>query len=256
MSELPADLLFVLIAAFGAGLIDSMAGGGGLIQVPALFSVYPDVPPPALLGTSKFAGIFGTASAVWRYAQKVSVPWRALLPLAVFVTSASLGGAWVATIVAPDVFRPLVPVMLSVVLVYTLRRKDLGAEHAPHAFEGTRHMLGVVLLAAIGFYDGFFGPGTGSFLMFVFVRFYRYDFLHASAVARALNVVTNASALLYFASRGYLLWHVGAGMAVCNVLGAMTGTRLALRGGSTLVRKMFIFVVGLLILRTAWGAMQ
>jgi uncharacterized protein len=248
------DLLFVLAAAFGAGLIDAMVGGGGLIQVPALFSAYAGVAPPLLLGTSKFAGIFGTASAVLRYAREVAIPWRALLPLCLYVALTSSGGARLATFVSPDIFRPLVPIMLLAVLVYLLRRKDLGGEHAPRAFTGSHHVAGAALIALIGFYDGFFGPGTGSFLMFVFVRCYGYDFLHASAAARVLNVAANGAALVYFAAHGYVLWHVGAGMAVCNVFGAIVGTRLALRNGSALVRKVFIVVVSLLIMRTAWAA--
>jgi uncharacterized protein len=259
IEELPEptwDLLFVLAAAFGAGLIDAMVGGGGLIQLPALFGAYASLAPPLLLGTSKFAGLFGTVSAVLRYAQKVTIPWRALLPLCFCVALTSTGGARLATIVSPDVFRPLVPIMLLAVLIYLLRRKDLGGEHAPRAFAGSHHFVGAALITLIGFYDGFFGPGTGSFLMFVFVRCYGYDFLHASAAARLLNVAANAAALLYFASRGYVLWYVGAGMAVCNVAGAMVGTRLALRQGSALVRKVFIAVVSVLIIRTAWTAVK
>lgn len=254
MPEISLDLILVLIAAFGAGLIDAMVGGGGLVQLPALFAFYTNVAPPVLLGTSKLAGIFGTASAVWRYAMRVTIPWRALAPLAIYVLVASLGGAILATRVAPAVFRPLVPLMLGAVLIYTVWRKDLGTGHAPRAFSGRHHVIGAFAIIAIGFYDGFFGPGTGSFLMLVFVRCYGFDFLHAGAAARVLNVATNAAALLYFASRGFMLWHIGAAMAVCNVAGSIAGTRLALRGGSALVRKVFIAVVSLLIMRTAWVA--
>jgi uncharacterized membrane protein YfcA len=249
------DEIFVLMAAFAAGLIDSMVGGGGLIQVPALFSAYPAVSPPMLLGTSKFAGIFGTASAALRFSRTVAIPWRALAPLAIFILITALGGALTATIVPAQIFRPLVPILLLAVLIYLLRRKDLGESHLPRGFAGQHHTYAAVLIAAIGFYDGFFGPGTGSFLMFVFVRFYGYDFLHAAACARVLNVAANGAALAYFAARGYLIWYVGLGMAVCNVAGAMVGTRLALRGGSAFVRKVFIVVVCALILRTAWTAM-
>jgi uncharacterized membrane protein YfcA len=248
------DIVLVLIAAFGAGCIDAMVGGGGLIQVPALFGVYPNAAPPVLLGTSKFAGFFGTSSAVLRFAGKVAIPWRELLPLGLCVLVTSGLGALTATLVPPDIFRPLVPVLLVAVLIYLLRRTDLGAEHAPRPFGGRHHSLGAVLIAAIGFYDGFFGPGTGSFLMFVFVRIYGFDFLHAAASARVLNVATNAAALAYFGLHGYVLWQVGLAMAICNIAGAMLGARLALRGGSTFVRKVFIVVVTLLILRTAWVA--
>ena len=233
-----------------------MVGGGGLIQLPALFGVYPNVSPPYLLGTSKFAGIFGTASAVARFARQVAIPWRALWPLAASVAVASALGAVVATWVAPDIFRPLVPLMLVAVLIYLISRKDLGTAHVPREFSGRHHAVGAALIAGIGFYDGFFGPGTGSFLMFVFVRIYGFDFLNAAACARVLNVATNAAALSYFASRGYVLWGVGIGMAACNILGALMGTRLALRGGSGLVRRVFIVVVSVLILRTAWTAFR
>jgi uncharacterized protein len=248
------DLILVLIAAFGAGCIDAMVGGGGLIQLPALFGVYPNASPPVLLGTSKFAGFFGTVSAVLRFTGKVRIPWRDLMPLAACVLITGGLGALTATIVPPDVFRPLVPVLLVAVLIYLLRRKDLGGAHTPRAFGGRHHLLGASLIAAIGFYDGFFGPGTGSFLMFVFVRIYGFDFLHAAASARVLNAATNGAALAYFGLNGHVLWQVGLGMAVCNIAGAMLGTRLALRGGSGFVRKVFVAVVTLLILRTAWVA--
>jgi uncharacterized membrane protein YfcA len=124
----------------------------------------------------------------------------------------------------------------------------------PKEFAGSHHVLGAIVIGLIGFYDGFFGPGTGSFLMFVFVRLYGFDFLHAAASARVLNVATNGAALIYFGSHGYVLWQIGLGMAICNMAGALLGTRLALRGGSTFVRKIFIVVVTLLILRTAWVA--
>jgi uncharacterized protein len=251
---LSIELVLVLIAAFGAGCIDAMVGGGGLIQVPALFSVFPSTSPPVLLGTSKFAGFFGTSSAVVRFAGKVPIPWRALTPLAALVLVTGALGAWLATQVPPAVFRPLVPILLVGVLTYLLRRKDLGAAHVPKEFAGSHHVLGAILIGLIGFYDGFFGPGTGSFLMFVFVRLYGFDFLHAAASARVLNVATNGAALIYFGSHGYVLWQIGLGMAVCNMAGALLGTRLALRGGSTFVRKIFIVVVTLLILRTAWVA--
>ena len=255
VTELPFDLITVLIAAFGAGLVDAMVGGGGLIQLPALFGIYPTTAPAILLGTSKFSGVFGSASAVMRFAGTVTIPWRALLPLALSALVTSLLGAFVATKVPPQLFRPLVPILLVAVLAYLLRRKDLGGVHAPREFAGSHHVSGALLIAGIGFYDGFFGPGTGSFLMFVFVRFYGYDFLHAAASARVLNVATNIAALSYFSAHGYILWQVGLGMAACNVGGAMVGTRLALRGGSAFVRKIFIVVVCVLILRTAWTAL-
>jgi hypothetical protein len=248
------DLILVLCAAFSAGCIDAIVGGGGLIQVPAMFSVYADTAPSTLLGTGKFAAICGTGNAAWRYSRKVRIPWRALLPLALLVLLTSASGAVVATLVPAKVFRPLVPVLLLGVLIYILRNKTLGDAHQPRVFQREHHVWAALLIGVIGFYDGFFGPGTGSFLMFVFVRLYGYDFLNAAASARVLNVASNLAALVYFASHGYVLWHLAIGMAIANIAGSMLGTRLALRGGSTFVRKIFIVVVSALILRTLWQA--
>ncbi len=254
MEALGPDLLLIIVAAFGAGLVDAMVGGGGLIQLPALLTAYPSTPPAVLLGTNKFASIFGTGSAVLRFARGVRIPWRTLLPLVPVVFLGALGGARVATLVPPEVFRPLVPVMLAVVLVYVVWRKDLGTHHAPLVHSRASALLAAVILCAVGFYDGFFGPGTGSFFMLLFVRFYGFDFLHSAASARVLNVATNAGALVYFGSQVELLWLVGVLMAVANVSGAVLGSNLAMKHGSAFVRRVFIIVVVVLIARTAWDA--
>lgn len=247
-------LVLTLLAAFSAGCIDAIVGGGGLIQTPALFSVYPATPPSTLLGTSKFAAVFGTANAAWRYSRKVSIEWRMLMPLALLVLLTSALGAVVATLVPPSIFRPLVPALLLSVLLYILFNKTLGGEHRPRVFTRAHHVVAVLLIGAIGFYDGFFGPGTGSLLMFVFLRLYGFDFINAAASARVLNTATNIAALAYFGAHGYVLWHIGIGMAIANISGSMLGTRLALRSGSAFVRKIFIVVVSALILRTLWQA--
>lgn len=254
MELLGPDLLLIVLAAFGAGLVDAMVGGGGLIQLPALLTAYPATPPAVLLGTNKFASIFGTASAVLRFARGVHIPWRTLLPLVPVVFLGALGGARVATLVPADVFRPLVPVMLTVVLVYVVWRKELGSTHLPVLLGRRRALVAALILGAVGFYDGFFGPGTGSFFMLLFIWLYGYDFLHSAASARVLNVATNAGALLYFGSQLELLWLVGTLMALANVSGAIVGSHLAMKHGSGFVRKIFIAVVLVLIARTAADA--
>ena len=122
---------------------------------------------------------------------------------------ASLTGASLVSAVAPALFRPLVPIMLTLVLLYVLRHKDLGTRHAPIVFSRARAYLALTAISAIGMYDGFFGPGTGSFLMLLFIRLYGFDFLHASAGARTINVATNAGALLFFGIHGEIHWGRG-----------------------------------------------
>jgi len=249
------EILFVLAASFGAGVIDAMAGGGGLVQLPALFAVFPATPHPTLLGTGKLAGFAGTTSAVFRYLRHVRIDWRLVLPAAVAAFLASLVGAWIATRIPTDRFRTLVPVLLALVLAYTLLHRDFGLEHRPRQLGVRGRALGAAGAGAIGLYDGFFGPGTGSFLIFLFVRGFGLDFLHASASAKIVNAAANVAAIALFGLTGELMWLLGLAMAACNVTGAQLGSQLAIRRGSGFVRVVFLLVVGSLIAKTAWDAL-
>jgi uncharacterized membrane protein YfcA len=244
----------VLCAAFFAGFVDAIVGGGGLIQLPALLAGYPLSAPPVLLGTNKLGSICGTAGAVMRYRRVVRIPWSVLLPAALVAFLAALAGASLVSAVSPSLFRPLVPVMLAVVLAYILWHKGLGARHAPIAFSRRRAYLALTVIGAIGLYDGFFGPGTGSFLMLLFIRFYGFDFLHASVGARTINVATNAGALLFFGIHGEVHWALGIAMGVCNGTGSVLGAHTAVKHGSKFVRMAFIAIVTALIFKTAADA--
>jgi uncharacterized membrane protein YfcA len=250
------EIVLVLVAAFGAGFIDALAGGGGLIQLPALFATFPTTPHPTLLGTGKLAGFAGTCSAIARFIRHVRLDWSLVLPAALGAFVAALLGAWIATGISPQRFRALVPLLLTFVLVYTLLNKDLGRHHAPRAVNARAQWLAAGSAGLIGLYDGFFGPGTGSFLVFLFVRSFGLDFLHASASAKIVNAAANAAAIILFGLTGELMWLLGLAMAVCNVVGAQFGSQLAIRRGSALVRKVFLVVVGALILKTAWDAVR
>ncbi|MBX3620565.1 MAG: TSUP family transporter [Rhizobacter sp.] len=250
------DLLTVTLASLFAGFVDAIVGGGGLILVPALFSVFPAAAPATLFGTNKGASVWGTAWATAQYARKVSLRWAALLPAAGAALVGSFGGAWAVTLVSAGGLRRALPFVLLVVLVYTLARKDLGRHHTPRFAGGAEAAVASTLGAVIGFYDGFFGPGTGSFFVFAFVRLLGYDFLSASASAKLLNTATNAAALVLFAFKGHVWWHIAAAMAVANVAGSLLGTRLALRHGAGFVRGVFIVVVAALIAKTGWDALM
>jgi uncharacterized membrane protein YfcA len=244
----------VLGAGFFAGFIDSIVGGGGLIQVPALLAAYPTAPPADLLGTNKLGSICGVSSATLRYTRVVSLPWRRLWPALCAAFLAALLGATLVSHVSPTVFRPLVPFMLCALLVYVLWNKELGSRHAPQELQGLRLFTAFSAVGAIGFYDGFFGPGTGSFLMLLFIRIYGFDFLHASAAARAVNVATNGGALLLFALQGQVHWGFGLSLGVSNALGSVLGAHTAIKHGSKFVRAIYIVVVVSLIAKTAFDA--
>lgn len=237
-----------------AGLVDAVVGGGGLIQVPMLFSAFPTAAPASLFGTNKLASVWGTAVAAQSYARRFPLAWHVAVPASMAALIFAFLGAWVVTIFPPALFRKALPFLLLLVAAYVLVRKDFGSVHQPMPEGRRKTLLAVAVGAAIGFYDGFFGPGTGSFLIFLFVRCFGFDFLRASAVAKVVNVACNLAALALFAGLGHVFWQLGLLMAVCNICGALMGTRLALRGGTVVVRKIFLLVVGALILKTSAAA--
>ena len=248
------ELLIVTLASLLAGFVDSIVGGGGLILVPTLFAVFPTTQPATLFGVNKGASVWGTAVATVQYARRVNMRWSALLPAAGAGFAGSMGGAWLVTLVDGSFLRKGLPFVLLAVLAYTLVKKDLGRTHAPRFSGHTETAVACCIGLVLGFYDGFFGPGTGSFFVFLFVRWLGYDFLNASASAKLLNTATNLAALLLFAYKGHVWWHFALTMAIANVVGSLLGTRLALKHGSGFVRIVFIVVVSALILKTGFDA--
>ncbi len=248
------EFLFSALASLLAGFIDAVAGGGGLVLLPALFSAFPGAAPATLMGTNKGASVWGTAWAAGQYLRRVQLDWRTLAPAAALSLIGSFLGAWLLTLTSPDGLRKALPWVLAGVLLYTLVRKDLGRSHAPR-FSGRTEQLAMAGIAGVvGFYDGFFGPGTGSFFVFLFVRVLGYDFLHASAAAKLMNLASNVAAISLFAAKGHVWWLLAGVMAVTNVAGSLLGTRLALKHGAGFVRGVFVLVVTALILKTAWSA--
>ena len=251
MDILPPELVALFFAAFLAGAVDAVVGGGGLIQIPALFAVYPAESAARLFGTNKCASVVGTANACWRYARQVEMPWRTTLPAALAAFACSYLGAMAVAWLPPAMLRPLILLLLVGAAVYTFSRRDFGAIHQPQHTGRREFVYAVLLGGGIGFYDGFFGPGTGSFLIFLFIRFFGFDFLHASAASKVVNVATNLAALAFFVPHRHVLPLLAMLMAGCNVLGSFLGAHLALRHGSGFVRKAFLCVVGVFILKFA-----
>ena len=248
------DLAIVCTASLLAGFVDAIVGGGGLILVPSLFAAFPGAAPATLFGTNKGASIWGTTLASWQYSRRVHMVWRALLPAGAAALVASFAGAWLVTVVSPALLRKVLPGLLLLLLAYTLIKKDLGQSHAPR-FAGRKELLVLCAIGAvIGFYDGFFGPGTGSFFVFLLVRVVGYDFLHASAHAKVLNAASNLAALCLFTLKGHVWWHLVLAMALSNMLGSLGGTHLALKHGTSFVRVVFLVVVACLIGKTTWDA--
>jgi uncharacterized membrane protein YfcA len=244
-----ATALFLLAASFFAGFIDSIAGGGGLIQLPALLIGLPKSETAEVLGTNKLSAVFGTTTAAALYRKQIKPDPKILIAMGVPAFLGSAGGAVLASQIPTSSMRPMVLVLLIIVAVYTWFKPDLGK------FENLRHLpkrrvqIAAFAGVVIGFYDGIFGPGTGSFLMLILVASLGYAFITASAIAKVVNVATNVGAIMVFGVNGAVLWQIGIILGIANISGAVIGARLAIKGGSTLVRKVFLLVTVALIVK-------
>ncbi len=249
------DTVIITLASALAGFIDASVGGGGLVLVPALFATYPQVLPATLLGTNKSASVWGTLFAAWRYQQQMTLQWRALRVGAVCALLGACAGAYAMTLVSSAVLRQALPLLLLAVLVYTLKNKHFGHVHQPR-FSGRAQSWAMGGCGAVmGFYDGFFGPGTGSLLVFVLVRGLGFDFLQASAHSKVLNLASNLAALLWLGWQGHVMWEICLPIALANIAGSWLGTRMALRQGTGYVRWLFILVVAALLAKTTRDAL-
>lgn len=248
------DILLVSLMSALAGFVDAVVGGGGLILVPTLFAAYPSAHPASLLGTNKSASVWGTLFAAWQYNRRVTLAWRALLWASLLAFAGSWAGAYLLTLVSPYYLRQALPAVLIALLGYTLWHKQLGQSHAPR-FQARQQAVYMALIGgAIGFYDGFFGPGTGSFLVFLLVRVLGFDFLQASAHSKVMNLSSNFAAVLLLTWQGHVWWHIGIPLAIANVVGSLLGSRMAMKHGTVFVRWLFILVVAALALKTARDA--
>ncbi|GGS65226.1 TSUP family transporter [Nonomuraea spiralis] len=249
---MPLEQVVVLLAAAaGAGWIDAVVGGGGLVQLPALLMT--GMPPVQAMATNKFSSVFGTASAAVAYTRSTKIDRQAALPGAgLAVLSAGLG-AWAAGAISADVLRPVVMVVLLGVAAFVTLRPSMGALPQPHLRTNAR-VVTAVAVAGVGvaFYDGIMGPGTGTFLIIAFTTILGLDFVSASASAKIINVGTNLGALAVFALQGHVQWALGLGMAVCNVAGAQLGARMAIRRGTAFVRIVLLCVVVAMVIRLGW----
>ncbi len=243
----------LILVAFAAGWVDAVVGGGGLIQLPALLIGLPSSTPPAtILGTNKVSSVWGTATSSLTYAIKIRPDWRTIIPLVLGSGIGSAAGAQLAKLLPKDYFTPIVLAALVVVGVYTWRRPELGLvsarKHDGHAHYGRTAAIGL----GVGAYDGFLGPGTGSFFVILLVGVLGYGFLEASAKAKIANLVTNLSAIAVFAAHGSILWTLGLAMGAANLVGGFLGAKTAINRGNSFVRKVFLVVVAALVVKLAY----
>ena len=247
------DLILSLVFfAFCAGAIDAAVGGGGLIQIPALMGALPHTATATVFGTNKLASICGTASAAFSYLKQVKIQWKLLAVIGITAFISSFGGAACVALIPQNILRPFVLFMLIVIAIYTLLKKQFGQVHIQQEITNKMLLIAGIGGLAIGFYDGIFGPGTGSFFIFYFIRYLKVDFLHASALSKIGNFMTNFAALSFFVPTGHVLFQLGLCMAVANVIGSLVGVKMALKYGSGFIRVLFLILVSVLIVRLSY----
>jgi uncharacterized protein len=242
-------LIVLAFFAFTAGFIDSVVGGGGLIQVPGMLITFPDKPVPALFGTGKIAALAGTSMAAYQYAKRVRFNYVLLLIVSAAAFVASYLGAKLMSLINVNTLKPVILVILILIAIYTFLKKDLGSVQTKALPINKQITYGVLLGAIVGFYDGFFGPGTGSFLVLGFVALLGFDFVHASAYSKVINCLTNLSALIVFIKQGNYIIEIALLLAIFNITGNILGSRMALKKGNGFVRIIFLVIVTIMIVR-------
>jgi uncharacterized protein len=233
-------LFFLCIAGFCAAFVDSIAGGGGMISIPAF--IMAGVPPHLTLGTNKFSATTNSLTSSISYIRGKKVNWNFLAVLIPFAFIGAFLGVRTVIHIPQLYLNLLISFLILLVSIYTLLKKNLGQEHKVITLYARHWLFAIIFALSIGFYDGFFGPGTGSFLMFVFIKYFGMDFLHAAGNSRVLNFTSNAISLVLFAIHGKIWYAVGIPVAFAMFLGALAGSRLAFRKGVMVVRPLFIAI--------------
>ncbi len=245
------DLIFLFIFGFAAGFVDAVVGGGGLIQIPALMMLLPGVPIATLFGTNKFAGFSGTLMASYRYFKTTTLDFKLLMPAIWTALVFSFVGAWLVAYFDKAFLEPIVLILLALVLLYTLFKPYLQRYHKV-VLPNRRIIASASVGMALGLYDGFFGPGTGSFLIMAFVALFGMNFLAASAHAKIINLVTNIAALIFFIAAGHINFYWTIPLAAANMAGAFVGAKTAVKRGEPFIRPFYIIVVTALLLKLSY----
>lgn len=257
MDSYGIGVIFLLsLAAFTAGFIDSVVGGGGLIQTPFLLITFPKMPLPVLFGTNKIAALAGTSISAFQYAQKIKFDFKLLFVIAACCFTSSFLGARLVSIIDSATLKPVILVILVAIAVYTFFKKNLGSVQTKQLSLAKQMLYGGLVGLVVGFYDGFFGPGTGSFFVLGFVIILGFEFVKASAYAKVVNCITNISALTVFIREGYYVLDLAILMAIFNIMGSFIGSALALRKGNGFVRVIFLVIVTIMILKYGYDVIS
>jgi uncharacterized protein len=251
-----SSVLTLCFFSFLAGFIDSIVGGGGLIQLPALLVTLPQYSTQQLLGTGKIPSFAGAVTSAIQYGRKIPLKWAIAIPTAISAFVFSLIGSSLVSYLDSRILKPLILVLLIAVAIYTIAKKDLGNIETKVLDPTQSLKRGLLIGTILGFYDGFFGPGMGSFLVLAFIMLLGFDFLMASAHAKLVNAVTNLGSIIIFGWQGNILLTYAIPMAVFNLMGSYWGSKMAMLKGNGFVRTIFLVVIGLMIVRYGYDILK
>ena len=237
------EMYILLPLTFVAAMLNASVGGGGLVLIPGMFALFPSTTPAVLLATEKCAGVTGLASASIQYARRIKLPWRLVIMAAIAAFSGAHFGARTIAILPSTWVKPFVVLLLIVMFLYTWFKPDFGKQDAHIPISRNDLIRGLLIGTAIGFYEGFFGPGAGSFLIFLFVRVFHFDFMRATACAKVVNMSTNLGALTYFIPAGLVMFDLAIPMVAAMITGSIAGSHLAMKGGNRWLRRLFLILV-------------
>ncbi len=246
-------LLFLCGAGFLAAAVDSIAGGGGMISLPAIIAA--GVPPHLALGTNKFASTWGSITSTIKFARSDKINFNLVkYQIGCTIIGSAIG---VKTVLSIDerFLHVLIVALIFVVAIYTTLKKDFGQENRFNGLTNKNVLLGMGFALVLGFYDGFFGPGTGTFLIFSFISVFGFDFTVAAGNSKILNFVSNIVSLILFAISGKIVYLAGIPMAISMVLGAWVGTHIAIKNGAKIIKPIFITIALLLMVKLIWQAL-
>lgn len=236
-------IVLLCFASFAAGFIDAIVGGGGLIQTPVALVLLPNVSVSSIIGTLKVSAFSGTSFAAFQYLKKVDINWKLLAIMMLLAFPSAFLGSTLLTYVRNDFMKPLLLVVLSLLVIYTYAQKNFGRHIVKSQSTKTQIFYAVLISFVVGFYDGFIGPGTGSFLVLAFIVLMGFDFLHASANAKMVNLATNFGSISLFVIKGKIIWTIAIPMACSNAFGGWLGAKLAINKGNKFIRIFFLVVV-------------
>lgn len=245
-------LVLLCLAAFAAGFIDAIVGGGGLIQTPMGLILLPNLPVSTVIGTLKIPAFSGTSVAAYQYLKKVDMNWKLLSIMMILAFPSAFLGSTLLTYVSNDFMKPLLLIVLSFLVIYTYAKKNFGQHVEKQHTPRTQIFNAVAISFIVGLYDGFIGPGTGSFLVVAFIAIMGFDFLHASANAKMVNLSTNFGSICLFILKGKIIWSIALPMAASNAVGGWIGAKLAINKGNSFIRIFFLVVVIGTLIRFAY----